>query len=182
MGLLRRSARTRPTRLFFAADIHGSDAHVRKFLGAAKAYDADALVFGGDIMGKALVPIVRENGHYRAHFAGVDHAFERDGLAAFTRSVEVPGFYWQVMDREEYERADRRSAGDPGFVPGAGGRAARGVDRTGRGAAARQRRAPVPDRRQRRRPRGARGARPGSGRRRRLGARARSSTWTASTR
>jgi uncharacterized protein len=104
--LLRRSAGTRPTRLFFAADLHGSEPTFRKFLGAAGAYQADALVFGGDIMGKALVPIVRENGTYRAHFQGTDHAFEQDGLAAFTRSVEVPGFYWQVMDREEYEAAD----------------------------------------------------------------------------
>jgi uncharacterized protein len=104
--LLRRSARTRPTRLFFAADLHGSEPTFRKFLGAAGAYRADALVFGGDIMGKALVPIVRENGAYRAHFQGTDHAFERDGLPAFTRSVEVPGFYWQVMAREEYEAAE----------------------------------------------------------------------------
>jgi len=107
--LLRRSARTRPTRLFFAADLHGSEPTFRKFLGAAAAYQADALVFGGDIMGKALVPIVLENGTYQAHFQGTDHAFEQDGLAAFTRSVEVPGFYWQVMGREEYEAAD----GDP---------------------------------------------------------------------
>ena len=106
MRLLRRSAGTRPTRLFFAADLHGSEPTFRKFLGAAGAYQADALVFGGDIMGKALVPIVRENGTYRAHFQGTDHAFERDGLAAFTRSVEVPGFYWQVMGREEYEAAE----------------------------------------------------------------------------
>ena len=109
MRLLRHSARTRPTRLFFAADLHGSEPTFRKFLGAAGAYRADALVFGGDIMGKALVPIVRENGAYRAHYQGSDHAFEQDGLAAFTRSVEVPGFYWQVMGREEYEAAD----GDP---------------------------------------------------------------------
>jgi uncharacterized protein len=114
VGLLRRTARTRPTRLFFAADIHGSEPTFRKFLGAAKAYDADALVFGGDIMGKALVPIVRENGTYRAHFNGLDHEFDRDGLAAFTHSVEVPGFYWQVMDREEYQQAD----GDPLAIQG----------------------------------------------------------------
>jgi len=112
--LLRRSARTRPTRLFFAADIHGSEPTFRKFLGAAKAYRADALVFGGDIMGKALVPIVRENGSYRAHFQGEDHEFATDGLDEFTRSVEVPGFYWRVMDREQYERAD----GDPLAIQG----------------------------------------------------------------
>ena len=47
------------TRLFFAADIHGSQVTFRKFLAAADFYGVDALVFGGDLMGKALVPIVR---------------------------------------------------------------------------------------------------------------------------
>ena len=114
MGLLRRSARTRPTRIFFCADLHGSEPTFRKFLAAARAYDADVLVFGGDIMGKALVPIVEENGGYRAHFQGVDNRFERDGLAEFSRSVEVPGFYWKVVSRLEYEEA----ASDPFAVQG----------------------------------------------------------------
>ena len=48
----------RATRLFFAADIHGSQVTFRKFLAAAAFYGVDALVFGGDLMGKALVPIV----------------------------------------------------------------------------------------------------------------------------
>ncbi len=93
----------RPTRLFFAADLHGSQPTFRKFLGAAAFYETDALVFGGDLMGKALVPIVRSNGVFRAHFQGRDHEFERDGLDAFTRSVELPGFYWHVFEPDEYE-------------------------------------------------------------------------------
>jgi Icc-related predicted phosphoesterase len=99
---------TRPTRIFFAADLHGSQPTFRKFLGAAAFYETDALVFGGDLMGKALVPIVRSNGGFRAHFQGRDHELERDGLDAFTKSVELPGFYWQVFEPDEYEavRAD----------------------------------------------------------------------------
>jgi uncharacterized protein len=99
----------RPTRIFFAADIHGSQPTFRKFVNAARFYDVDALVFGGDLMGKALVPIVAENGGYRARFQGVDHAFERDGLDAFARSVELTGFYWTVLSSDEYEDA----LGDP---------------------------------------------------------------------
>jgi Icc-related predicted phosphoesterase len=95
--------RGRPTRIFFAADLHGSQPTFRKFLNAAAFYRADALVFGGDLMGKALVPIVRANGGYRAHFAGRDHAFEGDGLAAFTASLELPGFYWTVVEPDRYE-------------------------------------------------------------------------------
>jgi Icc-related predicted phosphoesterase len=98
----------RPLRIFFAADLHGSQPTFRKFLGAATFYECDALVFGGDLMGKALVPIVRTNGVFRAHFQGRDHEFEKDGLDAFTRSVELPGFYWRVFEPDEYEavRAD----------------------------------------------------------------------------
>ena len=94
--------RARPTRLFFAADLHGSQPTFRKFLSAASFYDVDVLVFGGDLMGKALVPIVRRDGGFRASFQGRDEAFDADGLAAFAKAVEQPGFYWQVFDEDEY--------------------------------------------------------------------------------
>lgn len=93
---------SRPTRIFFAADIHGSQPTFRKFLAAAGFYEVDALVFGGDLMGKALVPIVRANGGFRASFQGRDEEFDADGLEAFTRSVEQPGFYWRVFEPDEY--------------------------------------------------------------------------------
>jgi uncharacterized protein len=93
----------RSTRLFFAADLHGSQPTFRKFLGAAAFYGCDALVFGGDLMGKALVPIVRSNGVFRARFQDRDHEFGKDGIDAFTRSVELPGFYWHVFEPDEYE-------------------------------------------------------------------------------
>jgi Icc-related predicted phosphoesterase len=55
------------TRLFFATDVHGSDTCWRKFLNAAKFYGADVLILGGDMTGKALVPITRlPNGTFKA--------------------------------------------------------------------------------------------------------------------
>ena len=95
-----------PTRIFFAADIHGSQITFRKFLAAADFYGVDALVFGGDLMGKALVPIVRSNGGYHANFQGRDEVFDRDGLEPFTRAVEQPGFYWKVFEAEEYDAVE----------------------------------------------------------------------------
>lgn len=101
--LRRRAARGRPTRIFYAADLHGSEPTLRKFLAAGRFYGCDALVFGGDLMGKALVPIVKENGTYRAHFQDEDHVLEGGAeLTAFRRSVELPGFYWDVVDRDRY--------------------------------------------------------------------------------
>ena len=47
-------------RIFFSTDIHGSERCFMKFVNAAKAYRADALVMGGDITGKLLVPVVTE--------------------------------------------------------------------------------------------------------------------------
>jgi Icc-related predicted phosphoesterase len=54
-------------RLFFATDIHGSEICWKKFLGAAAYYEADIIVLGGDMTGKALVPIVKTSaGRWRS--------------------------------------------------------------------------------------------------------------------
>ena len=91
-------------RLFFAADLHGSQPGWRKFVNAAAFYEVDALVFGGDLMGKALVPIVRRNGTMHAELHGRAHRLDTtSALQEFTRSVEVSGLYWRVMDADEHE-------------------------------------------------------------------------------
>ena len=55
--MLRRNKEPTP-RIFFATDVHGSETCFRKFVNAAAAYSADALILGGDITGKQLVLIV----------------------------------------------------------------------------------------------------------------------------
>ena len=52
-------------RIFFATDIHGSEVCWRKFLNAGKFHKADVLVMGGDMTGKAMVPIVARDGGWR---------------------------------------------------------------------------------------------------------------------
>ena len=44
-------------KIFFATDIHGSEVCWRKFLNSAAFYKADLVVLGGDVTGKAMVPI-----------------------------------------------------------------------------------------------------------------------------
>ena len=75
MSLFRRSASPksteRLTRLFFASDFHGSQRIFRKFVNAAKHYEADVLIMGGDVVGKLAIPVIREsNGYFRAHLMG----------------------------------------------------------------------------------------------------------------
>ncbi len=104
-------------RIFFAADLHGSEPTWRKFVNAAAFYGADALVFGGDLMGKALVPIVRDSGTLRAEFQGeVAELEEGPALEAFLRRVEVTGFYWRVMDPEECRALRADPLGVEGLV------------------------------------------------------------------
>jgi Icc-related predicted phosphoesterase len=50
------------TTLFFATDVHGSDICWKKFISAAKFYDADIIILGGDMTGKAIVPIIHQGG------------------------------------------------------------------------------------------------------------------------
>jgi len=95
---------SKPTRLFYACDIHGSEPTYRKFLNAAKFYEVDALVFGGDLMGKLLIPIVRDAGTtWRARLQGQNHVIHGDvEMKRFEKNLQTLGFYWQEMDPEEY--------------------------------------------------------------------------------
>jgi Icc-related predicted phosphoesterase len=84
------------TTIFFATDIHGSERCFLKFINAAKFFSANVLILGGDITGKALVPITRKSGvsGYTAQFLGQDVALEtEEEIAAFERKVRQGGAY-----------------------------------------------------------------------------------------
>jgi Icc-related predicted phosphoesterase len=56
--MFRRSQRSGQLSMFFATDFHGSTLTFRKFLAAPRFYQADVLVLGGDLTGKALYPVL----------------------------------------------------------------------------------------------------------------------------
>jgi Icc-related predicted phosphoesterase len=80
-------------RIFFATDLHGSEMCWRKFLNAAKFYDADVLVCGGDMTGKAIVPIVEENGHFSLTLAGQAQTASRDDVGDVESQIRRKGYY-----------------------------------------------------------------------------------------
>jgi uncharacterized protein len=90
-------------RLFYASDIHGSDLLWRKFLGAAKFYGADAAVMGGDLLGKAIVPIERtSDGTFRAQFLGtVRLVREGQELEELVGAIRFNGYYPWIASGEE---------------------------------------------------------------------------------
>ncbi len=82
-------------RLFFATDVHGSDICWKKFLNAAKFYDAQVLILGGDMTGKALVPISRQpDGRWKATLLQQEFMLNDEGeVADMERRVASRGYY-----------------------------------------------------------------------------------------
>ena len=52
---------TSEVKIFFASDLHGSNVCFKKFVNGAKFYNADVLVLGGDLTGKAVIPIAEQS-------------------------------------------------------------------------------------------------------------------------
>jgi uncharacterized protein len=81
--------------LFYASDIHGSERVFRKFLNAATFYKVQAVVFGGDLTGKAMVPFVETSpGTYQADVFGTAHVVsEGSALTELEQFVRDRGAY-----------------------------------------------------------------------------------------
>lgn len=94
-------------RILYAADIHGSERCFRKWLNAAKITKPDALVFGGDLMGKILHPIVRSNGYWEAEVFNERLRMETEGeLLAFKDRLHNAGRYQVVVSPDEKAAMD----------------------------------------------------------------------------
>jgi Icc-related predicted phosphoesterase len=100
----RRKKREPAVRLFFATDVHGSDRCFRKFLNAAEAYDAKILILGGDVAGKAIVPIRREGDMLSAELHGDRVTLPASEKEKLVSDINVFGFYAVEMDDAEAQR------------------------------------------------------------------------------
>ncbi len=80
-------------RVFYATDLHGSEVCWRKFLNAAKFYDADVLICGGDMTGKAMIPIVEDGDSFELTLSGVSQRVGRDQVADVESQVQRKGYY-----------------------------------------------------------------------------------------
>lgn len=100
-----RRPKAKPYTLFFATDLHGSEKCFLKFLNAAKFYDADALILGGDLTGKGFVPVVRTDRGHRAEFLGrTEHVSTDAELAELEKQIRFNGFYPYRCDADEMKR------------------------------------------------------------------------------
>ena len=86
---------------YYASDVHGSELLWRKFLNAGKFYGVDILIMGGDIAGKAVVPIVRRDGAFYAPEIAGEMAFREDEVPQLERRIRDRGLYPHQMTSDE---------------------------------------------------------------------------------
>lgn len=91
------------TRLLYGSDFHGSDVVYRKFLAAAMQYQADILIVGGDVTGKAMIPIIHQGGEeYCSGLFGKSlSAYNKDELEKIKKDISSVGFYPIVVEKDE---------------------------------------------------------------------------------
>ena len=90
-------------RIFFTADLHGSELAMNKLINSAQFYKLKYIVVGGDLTGKVLVPIVRDGNRYSLELFGEQKRIKESGLEDVESEIRLNGEYYRVMERDEYE-------------------------------------------------------------------------------
>jgi Icc-related predicted phosphoesterase len=107
--LRRKRPSSEGTTILFCSDLHGSTTCFKKFLNAPphyarKGHPINALVMGGDVTGKLVVPMIQEGSSFRAYLTGKQHELStREEVAAFVGKCETMGVYAHPFSRDEYE-------------------------------------------------------------------------------
>ncbi len=104
-------------RLYICSDIHASERTWRKFLNAVRAnvYRADVALIAGDLTGKALVPVVRDDGArtWTATLIGQRRVARNEReLEELERSIADVGYYAVRVTADEQAAMER----DPELV------------------------------------------------------------------
>ena len=91
------------TKIFFATDIHGSDICWSKFLNAGKFYEADVLILGGDMTGKAVVPIIHQGGdNYKVTLLEQEFSISNDDeMKEMVKRIRSRGYYPYATNPDE---------------------------------------------------------------------------------
>ena len=94
--------------LYYASDVHGSDQCWRKFLGAGRFYGVSALIMGGDLTGKAIVPITMDGESFTAEFLGEQQRGKGEAdLEKLEGAIRYNGMYpWRASAEEVAEHIE----------------------------------------------------------------------------
>ncbi|HKS59867.1 MAG TPA: metallophosphoesterase, partial [Thermoplasmata archaeon] len=101
-----------PFRILFVSDLHGSESGFRKFINSVPTYRPDLLIYGGDLLGKTLVPVFPAGpDQYRWYPNGKTAVtFSDKERAGVERQIADQGRYSYVVDPPRWAELQREPA------------------------------------------------------------------------
>lgn len=90
-------------KLFFATDVHGSEICWKKFISAGKFYEVDVLILGGDMTGKAIVPIIAQgNERYKVTLLDQETILQNQSeVDKMAQTIQDRGYYPYITSPDE---------------------------------------------------------------------------------
>jgi Icc-related predicted phosphoesterase len=116
MGLFgkKKTAKEDRTRLFFATDLHSSEACFRKLLSTPKVHELHSVICGGDCTGKMLIPLIQQDadsGAYLVQWGGESVVAKGpDDVAEHEKQIRYAGLYPVRVTQAEADELGRDEA------------------------------------------------------------------------
>jgi len=90
-------------KLYFATDVHGSEICWKKFINASRFYETDVLILGGDMTGKAIIPIIAQGkDEYKVTLAEQESIITgQDEVDKMIQNVQNRGYYPYLTNPDE---------------------------------------------------------------------------------
>jgi Icc-related predicted phosphoesterase len=100
-------------RIIYVADFHGSETVWRKWISAQSMYNIDVSIVAGDLSGKMIVPVIREDdGTYTCRHEGrVEKASNEDEREDIMNRLRARGIYPYLSSSGEVQKLKSDSAG-----------------------------------------------------------------------
>ena len=85
--------------------MHGSEVCFKKFISSGKFYKADVLILGGDLTGKALIPVIEDpKGTFSAKLLGESLKASKEGeLDKLLQRIKAIGYYPYLTTPQRWE-------------------------------------------------------------------------------
>jgi Icc-related predicted phosphoesterase len=96
------------TRILYGSDFHGSEAVFRKFIASGFQYKADVLMVGGDVTGKAMIPVIHQGqGRYSGSWFGKETVATNPAeLEKMKKDISAIGFYPITLEKDEAQELE----------------------------------------------------------------------------
>ena len=90
-------------KIYYATDVHGSEICWKKFINASKFYETDVLILGGDMTGKAIVPIISQGkDNFKVTLAEQETILTgQDAVDKMIQTIQNRGYYPYVTTPDE---------------------------------------------------------------------------------